>query len=135
VQDVKGRLRMRVIHARFGGGFHVALVPAELSPEQVEAALHELGVEAEAVLELGGWQTAACGVAVARVPFPGGTKSAEFSRPLGGGGSNALGFPGTTGRLANPSRRCRKLTTSSERTSTAGRRHAVSRRHGGERGR
>ena len=34
------------------GGFHIALVPSELLPEQIEAALNELGVEAEAVLEL-----------------------------------------------------------------------------------
>ena len=34
-----------------------AMIPAELLPEQVEAARNELGVEAEAVLELGGWKT------------------------------------------------------------------------------
>jgi len=33
------------------------MIPAELLPEQVEAARNELGVEAEAVLELGGWKT------------------------------------------------------------------------------
>jgi hypothetical protein len=45
--------------------------PADLLPQQVEAAFRELGVDAEAVLELGGWRTAGCGVAVAHVPFPG----------------------------------------------------------------
>jgi hypothetical protein len=45
-------------------------VPAALPPEQVEAALREVGVEAGEVLELGDWKTAECGVAVAHVPFP-----------------------------------------------------------------
>ena len=62
---------MMVVHARFGGGFFVAMIPAELSQEQIEAALQELGIEAEAVLELGGWKTSRSNVAVARVPFPG----------------------------------------------------------------
>ncbi len=61
---------MFVIHARFGGDFHVALVPAALSQEQMDAALREVGIEAEEVLELGGWKTSECGVAVARVPMP-----------------------------------------------------------------
>ena len=37
----------------------VALVPAALSPEQLEAALHEVGVAAAAVLELSDWKTSA----------------------------------------------------------------------------
>ena len=61
-------LRMMVVHDKFQGGFYVALVPAALLPEQVEAALHELGIEAGEVLELGGWRTTECGVAVAHVP-------------------------------------------------------------------
>ena len=64
-------LRMMVVHARFGGGFYLAMIPAELSQEQIEAALSELGVDAEAILELGGWKTSGSNVAVARVPFPG----------------------------------------------------------------
>jgi hypothetical protein len=40
-----------------------------LSEEQVEATLHEIGVDPKEVLELGGWRTAE-NVAVARVPFP-----------------------------------------------------------------
>ena len=39
-------------HARITGGIHVTLAPAALLPEQVKAALNELGVEAAAVLEL-----------------------------------------------------------------------------------
>ena len=60
-------LRMLVVHAR-GGGFYIALVPAVLNDEQVEAALNELKVEAAAVLELSDWKTAACGLTVAFVP-------------------------------------------------------------------
>jgi hypothetical protein len=45
-----------------------ALVPTDLSEEHLEAALHEIGVEPEAVLELGGWKTSE-NVAVVRVPF------------------------------------------------------------------
>jgi len=38
----------------------------------VDAALDELGVDVEEVLELGGWRTNGRGVAVAFVPFPDG---------------------------------------------------------------
>lgn len=61
-------LRMLVVHARFGGGFHVALVPADLRDDQVEAAFHEVGIEAAAVLELSDWRTTTDNVAVAYVP-------------------------------------------------------------------
>jgi hypothetical protein len=63
------QLRMFVIYAG-QAGFHIALVPAHLSPEQVESALSEFGVDAKAVLELGDWKTTSDNVAVARVPFP-----------------------------------------------------------------
>ena len=70
VASAEHPLRMMVVHDRFQGGFFVAMVPAELSEEQVQAVLQELGVEAEAYLELADWRTAECGVAVAHVPFP-----------------------------------------------------------------
>ncbi len=63
-------LKMLVIHDRFQGGFHLALVPAELSSIEVEAALDELGVDGDSMLELGDWRTAKCGVTVAHVPLP-----------------------------------------------------------------
>ena len=60
-------LRMLVVHARCGG-FHVALVPADLSHEQLEAALDELGIEGgKAVLELAVEDFGMC-LAVAYVP-------------------------------------------------------------------
>ncbi len=62
------RLRMLVVHAKHGGGFFVALVPADLSEGQVEAAFQEIGIEPAAVLELSDWKTSADNVAVARVP-------------------------------------------------------------------
>ena len=49
-------------------GFFVALVLAALSPEQVQAAFQEIGIEPAAVLELGDWKTSANNVAVAYVP-------------------------------------------------------------------
>ena len=52
-------------------GFYLAMVPAALSRERMEDALHELGVDGEAILEVGGWRTSADDVAVARIPFPG----------------------------------------------------------------
>ena len=58
---------MLVIHTKHGG-FYIALVPAVLSQEQVEAALRELGIDAAAVLELSDWRTSRNNVAVARVP-------------------------------------------------------------------
>jgi hypothetical protein len=64
-------LRMMVVHDKFKSGFFVAMVPAELSPEKVEAALQELGIDGDEVLELGGWRTSSQHVAVAHVPFPG----------------------------------------------------------------
>jgi hypothetical protein len=67
VASAERALRMLVVHAQ-QGGFYIALVPAVLSEEQVEAALNELGIEGTAVLELGDWKTAACGLTVAFVP-------------------------------------------------------------------
>ncbi len=63
-------LRTFVVRAKFGDGFFVALVPAALSLEQVEAAFHELGIEAEQLFELTDWRTSSENVAVARVPAP-----------------------------------------------------------------
>lgn len=48
----------QVAHAR-GSGFFVALVPAALRPEEFDASLHEVGVEGDEVLELGGWKNMA----------------------------------------------------------------------------
>ncbi len=62
------RLRMMVVHAKHGGGFHVALVPADLSDELVEAAFQEVGIEGAAVLELSDWKTTADNVAIAFIP-------------------------------------------------------------------
>ena len=62
------RLRMLVVHARFGGGFHIALVPSDLRDEQVEAAFQEVGIEAAAILELSDWKTTADNVAIAFIP-------------------------------------------------------------------
>jgi hypothetical protein len=70
VASAERPIRMTVVHDRSSDGFYVAMIPAHLSREEVDAALRQLGIEAEAVLELGGWKTAECGVAVARVPFP-----------------------------------------------------------------
>ena len=52
-------------------GFYLAMVPAALSPKRMEEALHEFGVDGEAILEVGGWRTSADDVAVASIPFPG----------------------------------------------------------------
>jgi hypothetical protein len=61
------RLRMLVVHAKFGG-FFVALVPADLSEGQLDAAFQEIGIEPAAVLELSDWKSSADNVAVAFVP-------------------------------------------------------------------
>jgi hypothetical protein len=68
--DQERPLRMMVVYAGQEGGFFVALVPSSLSEERLEAALNELGVDAQAVFELGGWKTSSDDVAVARVPAP-----------------------------------------------------------------
>ncbi len=63
-------LKMMVVHDRFKEGLFVALVPAELSTDQVEAAFDELRIDGDAVLELDGWRTSKENVAAAFVPFP-----------------------------------------------------------------
>ncbi len=69
--DQERPLRMLVVYGQ-ESGFYVALVPAALSEERIEAALHELGIDARAIYELGGWRYSEDDVAVAHVPFPGG---------------------------------------------------------------
>lgn len=63
-------IRMMIVYDGDESGFYVALVPAVVTEERMEAALRELGVEAEAVFELGGWKNTEDNVAVARVPAP-----------------------------------------------------------------
>ena len=67
--DDENPLRMLVVHS--GEGFHVVMTPAELSEEQIQAALHEVGVDSDEMFELGGWKTSSDNVAVAHVPLPG----------------------------------------------------------------
>ncbi len=64
------QLRMFVVYTQFEGGLYFALVPAALSDERMQAALHELGIDADAVFELDGWRRTDDDVAVAYVPFP-----------------------------------------------------------------
>ena len=70
VASAERPIRMTVVHDHASDGFYIAMIPSHLSQEEVHTALRQLGVEAEAVFEFGGWKTAKCGVAVARVPFP-----------------------------------------------------------------
>ena len=65
VASAERPLRMLVIHARCGG-FFVALVPFDLPPEQIEAALNELGIEG--ARRSSDWKTSGSGLAVAYVP-------------------------------------------------------------------
>jgi hypothetical protein len=69
--DQERPLRMLMVYGQ-EGGFFLALVPAAITEERLEAALRELGVDAVAVYELGGWKTTSDNVAVAHVPAPGG---------------------------------------------------------------
>ena len=65
-------IRMMIVYDGEKSGFYLALVPSVVSEERLQAALGELGVDAEATFELGGWKTSADDVAVARVPALGG---------------------------------------------------------------
>jgi hypothetical protein len=65
-------LRMMIVYESSRSGFHLVLAPAALSLEQVEAALHKLGIEAEQLFELTDWRTSSDDVAVAFVPAPDG---------------------------------------------------------------
>jgi len=70
--ESESQLTMLVVHARHQhGGCYIALVPADLDPQEVDAALREVNIEAERVYELGNWQTSSQGVAAAYIPFPG----------------------------------------------------------------
>jgi hypothetical protein len=65
-------LRMFVIHAKYEhGGFYLALVPAVLDAVEIDAALHELDIDADKVWEISEWRTTSENVAVAYLPFPG----------------------------------------------------------------
>ena len=68
--DQERPLRMLVVYGQ-ESGFYVALVPSALTEERLESALRELGVDAVATFELGGWRQTSDDVAVARVPAPG----------------------------------------------------------------
>jgi hypothetical protein len=61
---------MLVVHTGDKDGFYLALVPAVITEERLEAALNELGVDARAIYELGGWRQTDDDVAVAFVPAP-----------------------------------------------------------------
>jgi hypothetical protein len=37
VASGESQMRMMIVHSRFQGGFYLALVPAALSPEQIES--------------------------------------------------------------------------------------------------
>lgn len=66
--DGERPIRMMIVYAGSESGFYVAMVPTVLSEEQIESALNELGVDAQAVFELGGWRQTEDNVAVAFVP-------------------------------------------------------------------
>jgi hypothetical protein len=51
------------------GHRQIVLAPAVVSDERLEAALRELEVDAEAVLELGGWRTSSDDTAMARLAY------------------------------------------------------------------
>lgn len=60
--------KMLVIHARSQkGGFYLAMVAAA----EIEAALTELGIDADQMYEISEWRTTSKNVTVAFVPFPG----------------------------------------------------------------
>jgi hypothetical protein len=63
---------MMIVYAGQEGGFYLALVPATVTEKRLEDALSELGVEAVATFELGGWRYTKDDVAVAFVPAPDG---------------------------------------------------------------
>ncbi len=60
-------IRMMAVYAG-DQGFYLALVPTVVTEERMEAALHELGVDAQAVFELNGWTSTEDNVTVAHVP-------------------------------------------------------------------
>ena len=68
----ESQLKMLVVHAKYQhGGFYLALVPAALAPAEIDAALHELGIDAATTREINDWRTTSENVAVAYLPFPG----------------------------------------------------------------
>jgi hypothetical protein len=62
-------LKMLVVHDKHQyGGFYLAMVPAAV---EIEAALAELGIDADQVGEISGWRTTNQNVTVAFVPLSG----------------------------------------------------------------
>ncbi len=70
--DQERPIRMMIVYAGGESGFYLALVPSAVTEERLAAALSELGVDAQALFELGGWKSTEDNVTVAKVPFPGG---------------------------------------------------------------
>lgn len=65
-------LKMFVLHAKYQyGRFYLALVPAALNHDEIQAAFDELNLDVDHVAELKEWRTTSQNVAVAYVPFPG----------------------------------------------------------------
>ncbi len=65
-------LKIFVIHAKhLYGRFFVALVPAALDHDEIQAAFDELNLDVDQVAEIREWRTTSQNVAVAFVPFPG----------------------------------------------------------------
>ena len=65
-------LKIFVIHAKhLYGRLFVALVPATLDHDEIQAAFDELNLDVDQVAEIREWRTTSQNVAVAFVPFPG----------------------------------------------------------------
>ena len=71
VNREKKSLSMLVIEARGRkDGFFLALVPNDLSTDQVKEGFAEIGIEPREVFEVDGWEKAEVGLAAAFLPFP-----------------------------------------------------------------
>ena len=71
VCSAETKLTMLLVQPRDrNDGLYLALIPADLDAHQVQEGFAEIGIDPQQVIEIGGWEKAAVGLAAAFVPLP-----------------------------------------------------------------
>ena len=70
VAPAKKHPTMNLVVIQATDGLHIVSLPEGMGACEIDVALHELGIDAERVYEIGDWKRTADGVAAAFVPLP-----------------------------------------------------------------
>ena len=70
VASAKSKPRMNLVAIQATDGLHIVSLPDGMGACEIDEALHELGINAERVYEIGNWKRTADGVTAAFVPLP-----------------------------------------------------------------